>query len=435
MLGLLPVIMPARSNIWIRLQRKGGLERDMRSRLYLLLAALLLVAAVIPMTGCGGGGQEAAYSSMARYWNEPIKVGALFAVTGVYAPLGDPEKKTAEMMAEQINNAGGINGHPLELVIYDTESDTTKCSTLATKLIEQDKVVAIIGPTSTGETMAILDTVTKAGIPLIACAAAEEIVTDTSKNPPEVREWVFMTPQTSDQAVQRIFDYLQQKGIKNIAIITDAAGFGVLGKKALVAEAPNYGLTIVASQEFQNDTSLDPTPQLQNIENATPSAEAVICWGTNPGPAIIATKMKERGMTIPLYNSHGIANKTFITTAGEAANGVIFPGGKLLVADKLLDSNPQKAVLIQYRQDFETKYGAGTANTFGGHAYDALSMVVMALREVGPDKTAMRDYIQTITNFVGISGIFNMSAENHQGLTKEAFVLIEIKNGQWTWLQ
>jgi branched-chain amino acid transport system substrate-binding protein len=381
-----------------------------------LLLVVFLLCSAIPLLGCSEEVEKEAY-----------KVGAVFAVSGFNAPLGTPEKQTVEMMVQQINAAGGIDGHPLEVTIYDTESDTTKCVTLVNSLIE-DGVVAIIGPSSTGESMALIDVVTGAEIPLVSCAAGVTIVT-----PVQDREWVFKTPQSDLLAVRELFKYIEQvKGFTKIAIISDTGGFGKGGKAILEAQAASYGLEIVANEDFDT-TQADMTAELASIKGST--AEAIVCWGTNPGPALIAQSRKALNMTIPLYCSHGIANMKFIELGGDAVNGVIFPAGKLLVAGQLLDSDPQKDVLVEYKADFEAKYGAGTANTFGGHAYDALSMVVMALDKVGPDKAKIRDYIESITDFPGTGGVFNMSVEDHNGLVEGCFVMIEIVNGEWTWLQ
>ena len=417
----------------------------MRSRLYLLLAALLLVAAVIPMTGCGGN--EA---------HEPYKVGALFAATGINAPLGEPEKQTVEMMVDKINAAGGINGHLLEVITYDYASDAATCSTMAEKLINEDKVVAIIGPTGTGDSLAIVDMAKNAEIPLISCAAGISIITPTEGND---KHWVFTTPQVSVMVVQRLYDYLKAQGISKVAIITDTLGFGKDGRTNLKAQAldATYNFTITADQTYgANDA--DMLTQLTSIKDSNP--EAIICWGTNPGPAIVARNMTTLGMrNIPLFCSHGIAFQSFIDLAGDAANGVIFPAGKLPIVDYLPDTDPQKALLLEYRDDFNAKYGNGKANTFGGHAYDSLSMVVNALENAVQEspktinsnddtlkavRAEIRDYIENSINstgfpetggFPGTAGIFNMSAQDHNGLTKDCLVMVQIVDKKWTWLQ
>lgn len=389
----------------------------MKNFLRLTLALALLVLTIGSGLSCSSSGDKEAY-----------KVGAVFATTGFNSPLGTPEKQTVEMMVEKINVEGGINGHPLELTIYDTTSDTTECVKLVKRLIEQDKVVAIIGPSSSGESLALIDTVTKAEIPLVSCGASSKIV-----QPVAERYWVFKTPQSDVLAVNKISEYLNKQGITKIALLSDSGGFGSTGRDVLVEALPKAGLTIVADEKFDTQDT-DMTTQLTKI-NGT-ETEAIICWGTNPGPALIAKNMKQLNMAQLLINSHGIANKKFIELGGDATNDVIFPAGKLLVADQLPDSDPQKELLLNYKVDYEDKYGAGTANTFGGHAYDALTLVVAALEEVGPDKAKIRDYIENnIKDFPGTGGVFNMSPAEHNGLGKGAFVMIEIVAGEWTWLK
>lgn len=407
----------------------------MRNYLRWLLVLTLIVALLATFSlGCddeeeGTPTPTGAVATPTETPKAPYKVGAVFAVTGFNSPLGTPEKQTVEMLVDQINDAGGIDGHPLEVIVYDTETDSTKAVTMVNRLIEQDGVVAIIGPTGSGQSMAIRETVTTAEIPLVSCAASYLIVT-----PVEDSYWIFKTPQNDVLAVQAIYELLQQQGISKIATISDTGGFGAAGKAVLDAEAASFGITIVSSQTFST-ADTDMSAQITQIGGT--DAEAIVCWGTNPGPAIIAKNLADDpDVNLPLFNSHGIANKKFIELGQDAVNGVIFPAGKLLIADQLADDDPQKDLLLDYIADFEALYGEGTANTFGGHAYDSLMMVVEALDAVGPDKAAIRDYIETsITDWPGTGGVFNMSATEHNGLTKGAFVLIEIVDGEWTWLQ
>ncbi len=195
-------------------------------------------------------------------------------------------------------------------------------------------------------------------------------------------------------------------------------------------QAPAAGLSIVAQESF-DDNDTDMTAQLMRIRRS--GAQAVVCWGTNPGPAIVAKNMQTLGMRLPLIMSHGIANRTFITLAGSAANGVVFPAGKLLVANTIANSDPQKKVLMAYAAGFKAAYHRD-ADTFGGHAYDALQLVCNALRKVGPNREKIRAELEK-TRFAGISGLFNFSQADHNGLAKNAFVMVKIVNGQWTLLK
>lgn len=357
---------------------------------------------------------------------EPYKIGAFLSVTGPNAPLGTPEKETLMMLAEEVNSSGGINGHPLELIIEDDESDPSKAVRAAKKLIELDKVSAIIGGSGTGPTMAVVSSVTEAaGVPHISLAAGIDITRP-------IKKWVFRTPQTDVLAIGKILDYLKKQKIKKVATIYDSNAFGTSGRDQLREQAPKAGFEIVAEEAF-NSKDTDMTVQLTRIKRT--NAQAVICWGTNPGPAMVARNMKQLNMTIPLLQSHGIANKTFIDLAGDAANGVIFPAGKLIVAEYLPDSDIQKKTLLKYAKDFKAKYGK-TADTFGGHAWDAFQIIVRAMRLAGNDKAKLRNEIENNTRlFVGIGGVFSYKPEDHDGLKKDAFVMVKIVDGKWTLLE
>ena len=363
---------------------------------------------------------------------DTYNVGALFSTTGPASNLGVPEELTVEMMVDQINDAGGINGHPLEVTIYNDETNAEKCATLANTLIEDD-MIAIIGPTTSGNSLAIIDTITTAEIPLVSCAANIGIV-----EPVEERYLIFKTPQTDKEAVTEIYTYLEETAnITNIALITATSGFGTTGRGILIADAPDFGLTVVDDQTFaETDTIMQS--QLTHIGGT--DAEAVVCWATDKESAIVAQDMQTLQMEIPLFCSHGIANMAFITAAGDAANGVIFPAGKLLIADLVPADDPQKEVLTNYIADYEA-LGEGTFSTFGGHAYDALSMVVMALDGLDEGLTitearaAVRDGLEGITNFAGTGGIFTMSPTNHLGMAPGSLAMIEIVDGEWTWLK
>jgi branched-chain amino acid transport system substrate-binding protein len=178
------------------------------------------------------------------------------------------------------------------------------------------------------------------------------------------------------------------------------------------------------------------TTQMTKIKAS--DAQAIICWGTNPGPAVVAKNRKQLGITIPLYNSHGVASKKFIELAEGAAEGTFLPAGKLLVVDSLASDDPQKQVLADYKATYEAKWG-GSANTFGGHAYDAFKLAVMAIENAAKagkvSHSSIRDELEKITGFVGTGGVFNFSAEDHNGLTKEGFVLVTIKDGNWALVQ
>lgn len=351
---------------------------------------------------------------------EPLRIGALFSVTGPASFLGEPEKNTLEMLVKEANAKGGINGRKLELVVYDTQGDVTKAVQLATKLIRNDKVSAIVGPSTTGETMAVVPVAEKEKVPLISCAAGIKITEP-------VKKWVFKTPANDHVAVEKILIQAAKLKQKNIAIITVSDGFGSSGREQLKAIAAQKGFKIVADEVYgPKDT--DMTAQLTKIKAAKP--DAVICWGTNPGPAIIARNLKQLGMKTPLYMSHGVASKKFIELAGaEAAEGIMLPAGKLAVYDKLPKNDPQFKLLKDYDQVYKKGYGV-EASTFGGYAYDAFLLLSAALKK-GTSPEQIRDGIEQAKKLVSVSGIFTMSPADHNGLDLSAFEMVRITKGDW----
>ncbi|HEA68356.1 MAG TPA: ABC transporter substrate-binding protein [Desulfobacterales bacterium] len=359
--------------------------------------------------------------------SESLKVGAVFSVTGPASFLGDPEKKTALMLQEQINKAGGINGEKLELIIYDTEGDATKANLAVKKLITQNKVCAVIGPSRSGSSMAVVALAEQYKTPLISAAASYKIVTDEATG--KQRKWVFKVPQSDSMAVEALYDHFKKRGISKVAIMSGSTGFGKSGRGELIKFAPKYGITIVADEMFGfKDT--DMTAQLAKIKGIAP--QAIVSWSIGPTQVIVIRNWKDLGMTnIPFFQSHGFGSRKNIKMAAGAAEGVSAPLGAMNTPEALSENHPQKKVTMQYMKDYMAKYNEPVAS-FGGHAWDALMIVVNALKAVGCDRAAIRDYIENTKGFVGQHGVFNFSPEDHNGLNwKDAFNLIVVKNGDW----
>lgn len=354
---------------------------------------------------------------------EPIKIGAILSVTGPASFIGEPEKNTLLMLAEEINKKGGIHGRPLQVIIEDSKSEETQAVLAAKKLIERDKVVAIIGPSTTGESMAVIPVVTQAKIPMVSLAAGTGITEPVSE-----RYWIFKTAQYDRSAVEAIYNYMKNKGITKVGILTIATGFGDQGRKALRELAPKYGITIVADERYKPKDS-DMTVQLMKIKNA--GAQAIINWSVGPEQVIVTKNWHDLKLNIPLFQSHGWGSKKNIELAGKAAEGVIAPLGRVVVWEKLPKGHPQKPIIERYIKAYEAKYKS-EPGTFGGHAYDAFMMVVEALQKVGPDPTKIRNYLENnIKKWPGVSGIFNMSSTDHCGLDADSFEMTIVKNGDW----
>ena len=353
--------------------------------------------------------------------SDSIKIGAVLSVTGPASFLGEPEKNTLLMLQDELNAKGGVEGRKVQVIVYDDESDVNKCVMAAKKLIEQDHVAVVIGPSISGNTLAIAKFFAPAKIPLVSCAAAEKIVKP-------VDPWVFNTPQLDRHAVGKIIADAKKKGYAKLAIITVSDGFGQAGRAVLQELIPAKGLTLVADEVFgPKDT--DMSAQLTKIKGAGP--DAIICWGTNPGPAVVARNRVQLGIETPLYMSHGVASKKFIELAGVSAEGLVLPAGRLLAVAQVPDGHPQKALLAKYVADYAKKFG-NPPSAFGGHAYDAFTLVIEAIKA---DKSAksedIRANLEKITNMPGTAGVYSMTPENHNGLNEDAFLMLTIDKGDW----
>ncbi len=352
---------------------------------------------------------------------DTLKIGSFLAVTGPASFLGDPELKTLQMYIDDINSKGGIDGTRIEFIHYDTKGKAKEAKNFVNRLIKKDRVDVIIGGSTSGNTIAVMDLVQKGHVPLISLAGSVKIIEP-------VKKWIFKTPHTDRMAAEKIFQDIKSRGITKVALITGNGGFDKSGRAQCLAIAPKYGIQIVADEKYGNSDT-DMTTQITKIR-AT-DAQAIVNFGFGKAPAIVTKNIRQLGIKLPLYQSHGVASKKFIELAGEAAEGVRLPAAGLIVADLLPDSDPQKRVLLAYKKKYEAKYGP--VSTFGGHAYDALFITVNAVRSAGcTDRAKIRDEIEKTRGFVGTGGIFNMSPTDHLGLGLDSFRMVEIRHGNWT---
>ncbi|WP_374252486.1 ABC transporter substrate-binding protein [Xanthobacter sp.] len=353
-----------------------------------------------------------------------IKIGAVVSETGPASSLGDPEAKTIRMMVEELNAKGGIKGEKAKLVLYDDGGDPSKAKTFATRLVEDDGVVAMVGGTTTGTSLAILAVAEESKVPFISLAGAIEIIDP-------VKPFTFKTPHTDRMACQKIFDDMKSRGLTKIGLISGTDGFGASMRTQCIAVAKTSGIEIVADETY-GPKDADMTPQLTNIRNK-PGIQAVLNTGFGQGPATITRNYAQLGITLPLYQSHGVASNAFIELSGaKNAEGVRLPGTALLVGELLDPKDPQKNVVLAYKASFEKAAGGAPVSTFGGYAHDAMRILTEALAKAPSAKpAAIRDAIEGTTGLVGTTGTYNYAKTDHLGLDLSAFRMLEISNGGW----
>ena len=353
---------------------------------------------------------------------EPIKIGAILSVTGPASFLGGPEARTLEMLVEETNKKGGVLGRPVQLIVKDSGASPEKAFSFAKQLIEEDKVFAIIGPSTSGETMKIKSVAEEGKTILMSCAAAEVIV-----NP--VAKYVFKTPQSDKDAVLKIFQQMKKMKISRIGVLSSNTGFGGAGKSQIEKLAPEHGITIVANEVYDKAAS-DLTAEVTKIKAA--NVQAIVNWSIEPAQAIVIKNARQIGLTIPIFQSHGFGNIKYVDAAGEAAEGVMFPAGRLLVVDVLPKNDPQKELLLQYRKNYMAFCSGEECSTFGGHAYDAFIILMKGIETAkSTDKEAVRTAIENLKGVVGTGGVFNFSPTDHNGLGIDAFEMLIVKKGKF----
>jgi branched-chain amino acid transport system substrate-binding protein len=352
---------------------------------------------------------------------DPIKIGALLPVTGGAAFLGGPEQRTLEMAVEELNAKGGLAGRPVQLIVKDTGGSPEKAVSFAKQLIDEEQVFAIIGPATSGETMQVKALAESSGTLLLSTAAAEVIV-----NP--VARWVFKTAQKDSHAATMIFQALKARGLTKVAVLTSNTGFGKAGKEQLEKLAPEFGLQVVLSETYDK-AATDLTAEVNKVKGS--GAQALVNWSIEPAQAIVLKNARQLGLTIPVFQSHGFGNIQYVKAAGAAADGVVFPMGRVVVAEALPEKHPQKALLVAYKKAYEARFKEDVSG-FGGYAHDALLILAQAVKAAGgTDREQVRAAVEGIRGLTGVSGTFNMSAADHNGLGLDSFELLTVKDGKF----
>jgi len=359
---------------------------------------------------------------------DSIKIGAFFDQSGRAAFIGTPTRLVAEMVVDKINAEGGINGKKLQLVLADTEANPTKATSIARKFIYKEHVKAIIGPTLTDTGMSVKKVVHKGRVPIFMTVGGDPVIMGGDRFGPF--DWVFKSPQRSSIAVERLFIYLKKKGLTKVALLNAADGFSKDGARWMKKLAPEYGIEIVSQESFgTRDT--DMTSQLTKARNANP--QALIAWTIGPAGSIIAKNKVQLGIDLPLFQCHGLPDPKYIELAGKASEGDRMPATKLMVVDELPDSDPQKPVIQEFIRLYKEKgYDKQfPINTHSGYAWDAITIVANAMKKVGTDPEKLRAAIENTRGYVGVSGTYNITPQDHNGLGVDSMVMVQVKNGRF----
>ena len=352
---------------------------------------------------------------------EPVKIGAVLSLTGFASFMGEPEKNTFEMLEKEVNKSGGINGRPLRVIVYDDKSDSTEAVLVVKRLVDKDKVVAILGPSISPTTLAALPTIEEKKVPAITFASSALVIEP-------VRKWAFKIPHNEAFQILRIFNHMKAHGLSKIGVISATDAYGDSGRAQLLKLAPQAGIEILGVEKF-NMSDNDMSAQLTRLRGLK-GIQAIQCWAANIGPAVVAKNYSDLGIKLPEYHTHGIGSKKFIELAGEAAEGILFPSPKMLVYEQLAPDDPQKSVIVKFNTDYEKSFKA-QGDLYGANAWDGFQILLQALKKAGANPEKIRDEIEKTKKFVGINGIFNYSPTDHGGLTEKELIMVRITKGDW----
>lgn len=381
----------------------------MRKRNLIALAVSTLLAALVA-------------PSVALAQAQDVVVGVTISMTGPAASLGIPEKQTIELLPKTL---GGL---PVRYVVLDDATDPSNAAKNARRLVDVDKVDAIIGSTAVPSSLSVAEVAAQTKTPQLALAPL------IAK--PEQFPWVFSLPQAVDVMGSAVFEHMKAKGVKTLGFIGFSDAWGESWLKEAQARLPGMGIEIVDVERYaRTDTSV--TAQALKLSVAKP--DAVLIAGSGSPSALPMRALRERGYKGQFYQTHGVANNDFLRVSGESDEGAILPSGPVLVAEKLPAEHPSKAAGLAYVTAYETKYGAGSRNNFGAHAYDAYLVldkaVAVAATKAKPGtaefRQALRDGIEATRNLPVTHGVITMSAQNHSGFDERARVLLSIEKNTW----
>jgi branched-chain amino acid transport system substrate-binding protein len=359
-----------------------------------------------------------------------VKIGVIVSATGPAASVGVTQQRTVPILPQK------LGGQDVRYILLDDASDTSTTVTSARKLITEEKIDVILGPSLTPNSLALLDIISETKTPMISLAGSALIV-----DPPvDKRRWVFKTPQSDAQMASIVIEHMKGKNIKSVGLIGFSDAYGEGWIKVMTGLLEGGGIKAVASERYQR-TDNSVIGQILKIISQNPDAVFIAASGTPA--ALPQTTLIERGFKGLVYQTHGVANNDFLRVGGKALEGTFVPAGPVLVAEQLPDNHPAKAAGLDFVKRYEAIPGAGARSTFAAYLWDAqliLNKAIGVASDIAKPGTeefrvALRDAIENVKEVAGPNGVYNMSPTDHLGLDQRSRVMTQIVNGQWRLVQ
>ena len=400
----------------------GNFPAVRTTRMLAVTAALALSAAA-----CGGGDDTDAAASGGGDGATPCKIGVALALTGVSGAIGEPQQQALELFSKRIEEEGGINGTPVEFVFVDTTSEESQAVNVVRRLATQDNVIAIVGPSSSGEGIAARPIVESLKVPTITIAGAPGIIESPVK-------YMFKEFPSPLDGLQGQLEYLKEQGLDKVAIIYQNNAYGQAPAEAMPDMAEELGLEVAASVAFP-PAATDVTPQLQAVAQSDP--DAVIVYAVTPANAIVAKNAQALGLDAQLFQSPGAASTAYIDLAGEAAEGTLVQGSKILAAESVAEDDPQHAAITEFAQAHQEEFGE-LPSQFAAGAWDAMTLMTQAIEKADPDcsdvqesRDAVRDALEELEPVNGVVAVYDYTPEQHGTEGTRGFAILKVENGEY----
>ena len=355
-----------------------------------------------------------------------IKIGVISSATGPIAVVGIPQKNSVSLLPRRIGDQA------VEYIALDDASDPTQTVQHVKKLISEDKVDAIIGPSGSPNAMGVIGYMAEAETPLLAPVGTAAVVLPMD----DKKKWVFKTTQNDDLIAEALIEDMLARKVKTLAVIASSDPFGENWVKTIAGLAQKAGISIVDTEKYQRaDTSV--TAQSLKIIAANPNAVLVASAG---GPTVLPhVTLVDQGYKGKIYQTHGAATPAFLKLGGKKVEGTLLAASPMLVLDETPDSNPSKKVAMEYISAYKAANGGTAPSTFGANVYDAGLLLAHAVPEAlkaGKPGTVefrrgLRDALEKTKDLVGTQGVYNMTAADHSGFDKRGRVMITVKDGAW----
>jgi branched-chain amino acid transport system substrate-binding protein len=358
-----------------------------------------------------------------------IRIGLMVSATGPTSAIGIPQKNTGDILPRT------IGGATVEYVSLEDGGDTTRAVQNVKKLIAENSIDALIGPSTTPNAFAILDVIAEAKVPMMATVGTSAIAEPIDAK----KRWVFKTTQNDDLIAAALLKHMARSGVRTVGFIGFNDPYGDNWLKVFSALGERSGVKVVAVERYgRTDSSV--TGQTLKLIAAKPDAMLIAAVG---GPAVLPqATLRDQGFKGTIYQTHAVATDDFIKLGKDKVEGTVLAAGPMLVIDEISDANPTRKVALAYIAAYEKQFGTKPA-TFGANTWDAALLleraIPIALKTAKPGteafRSALRDALENEHEVVGCQGVFNMSPTNHNGMDERARVLITVRDGKFRLLR